>query len=93
VSRRVLKQDLENIVNRINIITKSPLTSYTKSGTKYTANIGNYHLDGAYGGWALHRMHNESGSVQDILRCGYVSKSELQKLLFAYIAGLENYNE
>ncbi len=89
-SNRVTQKDLEAIVLRINRITKSPETSYTKSKTgKYVSNIGNYHLNGAYGGWTLHRMDNEKGGIEDVLRCGYVSKRELQKLLFAFIAGLD----
>ncbi len=90
MSRRVSIKDLESIVERINRITDSPLTSYVKSKDgKYTAQIGNYHLDGAYGGYALHRMHNEGGGIEDVLRVGHVSKPELQRLLFAFINGLE----
>lgn len=81
---------LEAIVDRINRITQSPLASYKKVDEKYVAQIGNYHLDGAYGGYALHRMHNESGGVTDVLQVGHVPKPELQRLLFAYIRGLED---
>ncbi len=86
-------KDLEAIVNRINRITESPLIPWTcnKSG-KYRANIGNYHLDGAYGGWALHRMVSEGGGITDVLRVGHVSKREIQKLMFVFITGLEERN-
>jgi hypothetical protein len=71
-------------------MTDSPEASWTKDKSgKFTANVGNYHLDWAYGGVALHRMQNTSGGVEDILRVGFVSKREMQKLLFAYIAGLD----
>ncbi len=89
MSRRVTIKDLQMIVDRINHITKSPLESYIKdSSGKYVAQPGNYHLDGAYGGYSLHRMCNEGGGVSDVLRVGHVSKPELQKLMFAYIEGL-----
>lgn len=90
MSKQVTKNDLEAIVKRINLITKSPLDSWTKtSDGKFKSNVGNYHLDWAYGGVTLHRMDNESGGINDVIRCGYVSKKELQKLMFAYIAGVQ----
>lgn len=92
--KRVTQKDLEAIVKRINLITNSPETSYTKDASgKYTANIGNYHLDGAYGGYALHRMVSEGGAIEDVLSVGHVSKPELQRLMFAFIAGLQTDNE
>lgn len=98
MSNRVTIKDLEAIVKRINIITNSPLESYTaienKDGTrKLQSNIGNYHLSWAYGGVCLHRMHNDAGGVTTPLNSGHVSKKELQKLLFAYIAGLVKYDK
>ena len=89
MSRRVTEKDLEAIVSRINRITNSPLTSYTKDDTgKYRANIGNYHLSHAYGGVSLHRMHNDGGGISDVFRCGHVTKRELQMMMFAFIEGL-----
>ena len=78
---------LESIVTRINTITNSPIEAYSKVNDKYTANIGNYHLNGAYGGYALHRMHNISGGVSDVFQCGHVSKREMLNRLNAFIAG------
>ena len=40
------KAYLEAVVNRLNLITNSPETSYVKNKEgKYIAQIGNYHLD------------------------------------------------
>lgn len=48
---RIRLADLEFLVERINIITGNNTESYTKDENgKYTANIGNYYLSGAYGG-------------------------------------------
>lgn len=86
---RVTKKQLQAIVDRINIITKSPMTTYTKDKKgKFKANIGNFHLDFAYGGCALHRIENAGGGVNTITS-GYVTKKELAFLMWQYIAGIE----
>jgi len=83
------KRELETVVERLNRITNSPLATYTKRDDgKFTANIGNYHLSGAYGGYALHRLVNEAGGVQDVLRTGHVPKAELCRLMHAFIQGI-----
>ncbi len=88
---RITMKDLEGQVNRLNRITNSPMESYTKlPDGKFKANIGNYHLDGAYGGWKLGRICSEGGGVSDILSCGYVSKREIYQLIYSYIRGIEN---
>lgn len=81
-----LKQ-LEATVNRINTLTSSPVEAYSKVDDKYIANIGNYHLNGAYGGYSLHRMHNLSGGVSDVFQCGHVTKRELMNRMQAFIGG------
>lgn len=89
--RSITKKDLEAVVNRINLITNSPLESYTKTKDgKFKANIGNYHLSGAYGGWCLHRMQNVGGGISTPINSGYVSKRELYSLMQAYINGLQD---
>ena len=81
-------KDLEQVVRIINRETENPETSYTKKDGKYSANIGNYHLNGAYGGWSLEQMTNECGGVADTLRCGHVSKRELYNRMEAFLDGL-----
>lgn len=78
---------LEAVVKRINTMTSNPTEAYSKVNDKYIANVGNYHLSGAYGGYALHRMHNISGGVSDVFQCGHVSKRELLNRLNAFISG------
>ena len=56
---------------------------------QYRSNVGNYHLSGAYGGYALHRMDNESGGVRDVFGCGHQPKRELANRMHAFISGLE----
>jgi hypothetical protein len=81
---------LEAMVKAINKRTNSPEAPYSKDDNgKLTANIGNYHLDGAYGGWSLNRMVSPGGGVSDVFRCGHVSKRDLYNRLKAFIDGLD----
>lgn len=88
MSGQITMKDLEGTVSRINRITKSPETNYTMSGKSYRANVGNYHLSGAYGGYALHRMVNDGGGVKDIFG-GHMPKRELYYRMQSFIKGLE----
>ena len=87
--KRITQQDLQDLVDRINEIQGQELKTYSEqeNGT-FKANIGNYHISGAYGGVALHQMFNLSGGIRDISGCGYVPKKELYNWLRAYLAGL-----
>ena len=87
---RMTMKYLEARVEYLNKLTDNPLTpwSQNKAG-KFRANIGNYHLDGAYGGWQLVQHMNEGGGVTVPLSTGHVSKRELAEKLDAFISGLE----
>lgn len=89
ISNRITMKDLEAACERINSITGNPITSYTKVEGKLVANIGNYHLDGAYGGYDLHQMENEGGGVRSIFS-GHFSKREIYNRMQAFIKGLES---
>jgi hypothetical protein len=83
----VTEKQLQAIVDRINKLTKSPMTSYTKTENGVKANIGNYHLDFVYKGINLARMDNEGGGIQTILFGS--TKSDLMYILRAYADGIE----
>ena len=85
---RITVKDLEARINYLNKITDSPALPWTKIEGKLCGNIGNYHLDQAYGGCALYRMDNESGGVEDISRIGHARKGELYNWINAYIEGI-----
>jgi len=90
MSKRITQKDLDGLIERLNRITNSPLEPYTKDESgKYTANIGNYHIDGAYGGWQLQRMQSEGCGTENVLGFGHVSKHDLYIAMHAYIRGLE----
>lgn len=92
--QRITRSDLEFQVNRINKVTNLPLTPYTRNGKEgkrepgYTANIGNYHLDWAYGGVKLVRMVTEGGGIAEISRGGFGTKRELYNWMGAFLAGI-----
>lgn len=85
MNSRITDSNLQAIVDRINRTTKSPLQPY--AGGK--SQVGNYHLDHAYGGVALYQMDNESGGCRDVLQCGHTTKRNLAELMHAFIRGLE----
>lgn len=92
---RITDKDLSRVVARINNLMGTPIESWKLSdvplcGTSYVANVGNYHIDSAYGGVSLCQMVNENGGTRDVLRTGHVSKRELRNLMFAYIEGIED---
>lgn len=86
----ITMKNLQAVVDRINTVTGSPPEQYTKNeGGKIIANIGNYHLSGAYGGYALHRICTPGGGITDISKSGHISKRALYDLIHAYLAGYE----
>jgi hypothetical protein len=90
MTNRITRTQLEAAVNRLNRLTNNESEPYRKEGDKWVANIGNYHISGAYGGVALHRMCNEGGGVRDIFSCGHVTSRQLYDLIHAYIKGIEH---
>jgi hypothetical protein len=88
---QVTIKQLEAIVANINRLTNSPAEQYTKQADgSYTPNANCYHLSGAYGGYALHRMSSTPGctGVSDIFG-GHMPKRELANRMWAFLAGLE----
>ena len=87
---RITMKHLEGLVDRLNTVTNNPLKPWEKDESgQFFANVGNYHLDGAYGGWSLYKMVNVAGGVEDVLRCGHVTKRELYNRISALLQGIE----
>ena len=87
---RISQNDLDRLVLTLNEITNNPINPWSKDKTdKLTANIGNYHIDCAYGGVALHKMCNEHGAINDIFG-GHIPKKELWYQMRAYLLGIQN---
>lgn len=86
--RRIKISDLEAQVRHLNDLTNSPQSTWIETNGKYLAQIGNYHLSGAYGGYGLHRIVTLGGGVDDIFY-GHYSKRELYEKIDAYLRGIE----
>jgi len=89
---RITMAMLERKVMDLNIATNSPQKPYTKreDGKGFTANVGNYHISGAYGGWKVERMVNPGGGITNPsgLDTGFVSKRECYENLRAFMYGI-----
>ncbi len=92
---RITQKHLDGLLDRINKITGSPMTPYTRNGTEgnrkpgFTPNALNYHLDWAYGGVRLIRMCKTGSGVTSISQIGFTSKRNLYNWMSAYIDGLQ----
>lgn len=85
--------DLNYVIDRINVVTKNPLTPFKRVHKKASlvACIGNYHLDSAYGGHRLVQTTNEGGGIRVIIG-GFVSKREIYERMQAFLKGIEAAN-
>lgn len=88
MSTRITRAHLDSKAATINSMRGAPSEPSRMVDGKYRANVGNYHISGAYGGYCLHRMCNESGGVSDVFNCGHIPARQLAALMSAYTAGL-----
>lgn len=86
--QRITRKELDGAVAYLNRITRNESEPYRLTGTKPIVNIGNFHLSGAYGGFALHQMGNESGGTSDVFSQGHMPMRELYNLIHAYAKGI-----
>lgn len=89
----ITKRELDAVVGRINALMNRPTEPYVKvvaqdGAVTHAAQIGNFHLSGAYGGYALHEMVNQGGGVRDVFS-GHMPKRELYERMHAFIRGIE----
>lgn len=88
MTTRITRAHLDAKAATINSMRGAPAEPYRTVNGKAVANVGNYHISGAYGGYCLHRMCNESGGVSDVFSCGHIPARQLAALMSAYTAGL-----
>ena len=84
----ITKKTIEAQIERLNLETNNPPAPYVRDGEKFTAQIGNYHLSGAYGGYSLHRMETDGGGISDVFGCGHISKRDLSARISAMMRGI-----
>lgn len=88
---RIRESQLRALVDELNRVTNSPAVPWARDAAgNLRANVGNYHLSGAYGGVCLHRMHNDGGGVTTPLGLGHRPKRELYDELRAYLRGFHD---
>jgi hypothetical protein len=96
---RITNKILEAKIARLNAMTGNPATPYVTTGTpgqsnyKITAQPGNYHLSGAYGGVNLCQMATEGGGTKNVFYCGHVPKRDLADRIDAYMSGISTGKE
>jgi len=96
IMERVTVKQLEGLVRIINARAgndpDTPLWTRVDGQNRQTPNL--YHLDGAYGGYALYLScdvngNGESHGVHDVLRAGHMPKRDLHGRLRAFIDGMD----
>ena len=87
---RITIRHLDALCKLLNEMTDSPRESWSKGADgHYRANIGNYHISQAYGGYCLHRMMTDGGGVTTPLSSGHIPARELYGMMRAYMDGIE----
>jgi len=87
---RITIKTLQQDANMLNYMTSNNGEPYSKDDHGgYSANVGNYHISKAYGGYALHQMANAGGGIRDIFN-GHMPARELHGLILAYMRGLKS---
>lgn len=84
MSNRITEKDLKNLVRILNEETGNP-TEYYNSELK-KCNPGNFHLDIAYGGFALCQTVNDGGGSKNVIGRG--TKAELYSQIQTFRAGI-----
>lgn len=86
---RITRKMLESRVETINSILNCNPAPYTRGedGT-LTANVGTFYLSGAYGGFCVQRMANDSGGVSMPIWNGHIPARDAYERISAFIAGL-----
>lgn len=89
MTQRITIKNLEAVAARINRETLSPSTAYAlNQHGKHVAQIGNYHISQAYGGYCLHRIQTEGGGVSSPLSGGHIPARDLYNEMQAFLSGI-----
>ena len=87
---RITKKQLESRIDTINSILGRPLTPYTFSEItgQRAANIGNFSLSQAYGGYCVAVMVNDAGGCSSPIWLGHITARDAYDRINAFISGL-----
>ena len=88
--QRITRKQLDSLVQLINEITGAPLKPYERQGDgTLRANVGNFHLSMAYGGYCIHRMQNDEGGVSTPIWSGHIPARDAYECGWAFVRGLQ----
>lgn len=91
MKQRVTIKTLEAIADRLNVQTGSPAKAWDKNEDgQHKAQIGNFYISQAYGGYSLHRMVTDGGGVSDVFSCGHIPARQLADRMYAYMKALSD---
>jgi len=88
--KQITQTMLRGKIDLLNELTGNPVNSYVLVDNKRSAQIGNYYLSMQCGGYALFRIANEAGGINNIFSRGHSTKRELYDRICAYILGIES---
>ena len=83
---RTTEKALQSKIDQLNKITGNPLKPYSYNEGTIKGNVGNYCLNGVYGGWNLVQIVNEGGGIHSLLFGR--TKSELYSRIESLIMGV-----
>ncbi len=84
--KRVTEYELQSVVNGLNLMTSNPVETYRRDEQgELIANVGNYHLDYAYGKVRLVQIDNSCGGIRTLTEYG--TKRETYNAITAYYNG------
>ena len=83
---RISEKAIQAKIDHLNKITGNPPTTYRYVGGTMKGNVGNYCLNGVYGGWNLVQIVNEGGGIHSLLFGR--TKSELYSRIESLIMGV-----
>jgi hypothetical protein len=90
--QRITDRDIAAALARLNTATGSPTAAWhivstdADGRTRMESNVGHWHLNSAYGGVQLARMHNEHGGIESF--GGYGTKREAFTRIHAMLDAL-----
>ena len=82
MSQRIREADLAIKLHRLNEIV------FNKEVPPEHFAVGKFHLYHAHGKVQLHQCKSTGGQVDDVLRCGFLTKRELYEKMDAFISGI-----
>lgn len=86
--QRITQKQMQALLDRLNTIAGTPLTTFDPDRTEARWNVGNFHLDSAYNGFCLMQVVSPRGAVENVLGTAYAPLSQTYRDTQIFIRGL-----